>query len=511
MLTVRYGEKEYKALVSSEDFEKCSQHKWRIIERVRSDGSVYIGYAMTTIKTSVISLHKFILGQIPDGKDVIDHINGDKLDNRRENLRFLTFGENSLSFQRMQQGKISGFYGVWWWKERNCYRVSYSNVYLGLFQEGNEIEAASRYDQYLMYLKMDESFYNFKYTQDEKKEMIEKFENELEQKLKAKEDENNNPLKHIHILPSGLYQVMFRRKDCSITESFQTLQEAVSRRDDILEEQKQCEEFDWDSVSRTKEGIAYLTVLKDDKTEFKILVDDKVYIECYKINWRWIDKSNTIKGWVKSNYEDMHRWIWKKWVNPNLDKTIVIDHINKPNYDSNIMVDNRIEMLREANYSLNNHNKTVTNQHDYKGVAKVSGRPGWFRAEIQKDDKKYYSVNVKCVIQAAYEYNKLAKQHYGESAHLNKLPEDFVPTEKVIKKAAYKGIQVVALKNGGFSFVVKARGSESDQRFKSIIDAVKEVNKRNKMLGLEEIEEKFHSIHLSKEELKSCDSIKIFE
>ena len=99
MLTVRYGEKEYKALVSSEDFEKCSQHKWRIIERVRSDGSVYIGYAMTTIKTSVISLHKFILGQIPDGKDVIDHINGDKLDNRRENLRFLTFGENSLSFQ----------------------------------------------------------------------------------------------------------------------------------------------------------------------------------------------------------------------------------------------------------------------------------------------------------------------------------------------------------------------------------------------------------------------------
>jgi hypothetical protein len=511
MLTVRYGEKEYKAMVSHEDYEKCNQHKWRIVERVRPDGSVFLSYPMTTIKSNVISLHKYILGQIPQDKDVIDHINGDKLDNRRDNLRFLTFSENSLSFKRLQKGEKTLFDGLWWWKERNAYRVTFSKVYLGLFPLGQEIEAATRYDQYLMYLQIDESFYNFTYTMEQKNDLILEFQKECEEKLNRKEEASNNILKHIYILPSGLYQVMFRRKGCSVTESFSTLQEALNRRDDILEEENKEEELDWSSVLRTKDGIAYLQVKKFDKTIFNILVDDEVYAECYKIHWRWSEKNNIIKASIDGKEVDMHRWIWKKWKNPNLEKGVVIDHINKPNYDSNSMVDNRLEMLREASYSLNNHNKTVTNKHDYKGIAIVSGRPGWYRAEIQKNDKKYYSVNVKSIVQAAYEYNKLATELYGDNAHLNTLPTDFVPTEKIVKKAVYKGIQVVSLKNGGFSFVVKGRGSENDQRFKSIIDAVKELNKRNKMMGLQEIEEKFHAQHLTKDEKASCAQEKIID
>ena len=45
------------------------------------------------IRDDKIWLHQLILGKAPKGL-VIDHINGDTLDNRKSNLRFITHGEN---------------------------------------------------------------------------------------------------------------------------------------------------------------------------------------------------------------------------------------------------------------------------------------------------------------------------------------------------------------------------------------------------------------------------------
>lgn len=71
------------ALVDDEDYPVLSRWKW-----VR-DNSGYAGSgALGRMHRVVMGAHK---------RFVIDHINGNKLDNRKENLRFCTRAQNSLN------------------------------------------------------------------------------------------------------------------------------------------------------------------------------------------------------------------------------------------------------------------------------------------------------------------------------------------------------------------------------------------------------------------------------
>lgn len=54
--------------------------------------------------------------------DMIDHINGDPLDNRICNLREVSCGEN-LRNQRLHDRNKTGHHGVWFDKRRNAYQV----------------------------------------------------------------------------------------------------------------------------------------------------------------------------------------------------------------------------------------------------------------------------------------------------------------------------------------------------------------------------------------------------
>lgn len=82
------------ALVSDEDFERVSALKW--CASLESRGTKT--YAIRWEKRTKIRMHRFILG-LPPGKfdpeeRVVDHINHDPLDNRRENLEIVTQEEN---------------------------------------------------------------------------------------------------------------------------------------------------------------------------------------------------------------------------------------------------------------------------------------------------------------------------------------------------------------------------------------------------------------------------------
>ena len=84
----KYGEGKF-ALVSDVDYEMLSKFSW-----YSNPG----GYAMGCVEGKAISMHRLIVGleSIPKGHHV-DHVNRDRLDNRRCNLRVVTPHENVLN------------------------------------------------------------------------------------------------------------------------------------------------------------------------------------------------------------------------------------------------------------------------------------------------------------------------------------------------------------------------------------------------------------------------------
>ena len=67
------------------------------------------GYVKRRINGKLVSLHRVVM-DAPKGQEV-DHINGNKLDNRRDNLRFCTRQENLRNFPKLKRNS-SGFKGV---------------------------------------------------------------------------------------------------------------------------------------------------------------------------------------------------------------------------------------------------------------------------------------------------------------------------------------------------------------------------------------------------------------
>ena len=81
-------------IISSDDWQKCVAYSWYH----------HHGYARGMIEGRAIYLHRFILDAGPD--QVCDHINGNRLDNRRENLRLVDKYVNARN--RAARGKYLG-------------------------------------------------------------------------------------------------------------------------------------------------------------------------------------------------------------------------------------------------------------------------------------------------------------------------------------------------------------------------------------------------------------------
>lgn len=76
------------AYVDDSDAAVAAGHRWHAL---RVAGSKTI-YARTKIKRKTVFLHRLVMGA--QKGDEIDHIDGDGLNNRRSNLRFVTHTEN---------------------------------------------------------------------------------------------------------------------------------------------------------------------------------------------------------------------------------------------------------------------------------------------------------------------------------------------------------------------------------------------------------------------------------
>lgn len=91
------------ALVDAADFDRASCHRWSLCEK---DGH---RYARTSIDGVKVYLHRFVTAS---DAEIVDHRNGDGLDNRRSNLRPCSKADNQRNTKKRSDGVDSPFKGV---------------------------------------------------------------------------------------------------------------------------------------------------------------------------------------------------------------------------------------------------------------------------------------------------------------------------------------------------------------------------------------------------------------
>ena len=133
--TIPLGDGLY-AYVDAADYEWLNQWHWR----------VHNGYAGRQEKGKLIFMHRQIL-QPPVGK-VTDHINGNRLDNTRANLRNVTPGQN-MHNKGKHFGSASIYKGVFYEESRHQWqaRIYLRKRYFFLGRFDSEVEAARAYDR----------------------------------------------------------------------------------------------------------------------------------------------------------------------------------------------------------------------------------------------------------------------------------------------------------------------------------------------------------------------------
>ena len=110
-------------------------------------GTVDGGYVMIGIDRKQYRAHRlawlYVYGEIP--KEQVDHINCIKTDNRIENLRLASHGQN-CSNREKQSNNTSGYKGVCFIKSKEKWRarIGYNGkkIYIGLFNTAKEASYA---------------------------------------------------------------------------------------------------------------------------------------------------------------------------------------------------------------------------------------------------------------------------------------------------------------------------------------------------------------------------------
>lgn len=130
------------AIVDSEDFEWLNQWKWQFDHGYATRRQWIAGGKGRGIK---IYLHRLIMNNPIN--DRVDHIDGNRLDCRRENLRICTHSQNLMN-RGKNSNNTSGFKNIIFDKARNKWKVgikiNYKSHYLGRFKDIKDALIAQR-------------------------------------------------------------------------------------------------------------------------------------------------------------------------------------------------------------------------------------------------------------------------------------------------------------------------------------------------------------------------------
>jgi len=125
------------AVVDDDDFDALAVFKWHAGEP--TDGYFYaVRWSRREDGTKeYLAMHRTIMR--PAGKLVVDHIDGDGLNNQKHNLRIVSISQNSWNSRKRTAGGITSTKkGVSWHINNRCWQayitVNHRNIHLGSFK-----------------------------------------------------------------------------------------------------------------------------------------------------------------------------------------------------------------------------------------------------------------------------------------------------------------------------------------------------------------------------------------
>lgn len=144
-------------IIDLEDLDKVSKYSsWCIHTSTRITGKKVITGVFTNVykegKRGVLLLHQLLLTPSPDF--VVDHKNHKVLDNRKSNLRIVTYAQNGQNRTKANAHSKSGVRGVWWDEPRGKWgaglKINRKQISLGYYDDLAEaakvvVEARRKY------------------------------------------------------------------------------------------------------------------------------------------------------------------------------------------------------------------------------------------------------------------------------------------------------------------------------------------------------------------------------
>ena len=132
----QYGKVRGYAIVDAEDFERVNAFNWHMSKKGYARRNVWLDGKYG--KCTTIFMHNFILGIDISKRDrLVDHIDQDKLNNRKSNFRIVTDSESQQNRSKYEGEYTSPYVGVYWKKEYGKWaaqiNVNKRRLHLGYF------------------------------------------------------------------------------------------------------------------------------------------------------------------------------------------------------------------------------------------------------------------------------------------------------------------------------------------------------------------------------------------
>jgi hypothetical protein len=442
------GKKKGVALVSAEDYPILSKYKWHQSPQ---------GYTQSKINGILMLMHRYIMK--PNDNQVIDHINRNKLDNRRENLRITNTKLNNENRSLRKSKKTSKYRGVFFHKFIKKYQVvtkiGGKRWYLGSYK--NEIKSAEIFDMFVVHKSLNHIELNFPEKRNEY--------------LKRKYVPYNKKSKYIGVYKKkNKFEVNIYIGKLIYIKTCETELAGADAYDKYIVDNNipgkklnfpgNFPNYNPNTIIKTKcestNNSAIVKLLIKNHPNKKVLIDKDNY-DTIKY-CAWVISNGYVMGHINGKMQRLHRFLMDI-----TDPQIFVDHIDSNplnNCKSNLRISN-------AQKNANNKSKQKNAASKYLGVFTHKKTNTWVSA-IRHNFKYTAILYTHDELYAARARDLYIKIHFpNEHFKLN-----FVWTDKDI--AIWKK-KIITPKNN-HKWTPKSHIEISNDKLKSILDALSNDN-----------------------------------